>query len=376
MDVHYALRNKISFPPFVLSKDTVFILLPVKNLKSVKKSIFTLILTVIGIWTLAQTGGTSTYQFLNLSNSARIAAMGSNFSPIKDNDITLSVANPSLITPEMNNQLALSYVDYYTDINYGFASYSKTFDKAGSFVGSVQYITYGESIEMNEQGDEIGTFTGTETALTMGWGRELDSLFTIGANLKLLSSFLHTYSSYGLAVDIAATYHNPEKMFSASLIFRNIGRQIKTYQPGNSEALPFEIQLGLSKRLKHLPFRWSLLFTNLQKPDLTYEDPKETGQPNPFTGEVEEDENGIGDKIFRHVVVGGEFMPTENFSLRFGYNYRRRQEMKLNSKLGTIGFSWGIGFRVSKFHFSYSRSAYHLVGSPNYITITTNLSKF
>lgn len=341
-----------------------------------KKSIFTLILTVIGIWTLAQTGGTSTYRFLNLSNSARIAAMGSNFSPIKDNDITLSVANPSLITPEMNNQLALSYVDYYTDINYGFASYSRTFEKAGSFVGSMQYINYGESIEMNEQGDELGTFTGSEMALTMGWGRELDSLFTIGANLKLLSSFLHTYSSYGLAVDVAATYHNPEKMFSASLIFRNIGRQIKTYQPGNSEALPFEIQLGLSKRLKHLPFRWSLLFTDLQDPDLTYENPTATGQPNPFTGEVEEDENGIGDKIMRHVVVGGEFMPTENFSVRFGYNYRRRQEMKLNSKLGTIGFSWGIGFRVSKFHFSYSRSAYHLVGSPNYITITTNLSDF
>jgi len=50
--------------------------------------------------------------------------------------------------------------------------------------------------------------------------------------------------------------------------------------------------------------------------------------------------------------------------------------MKVDSKLGTVGLSWGLGFRVSKFHFSYSRAAYHLVGSPNYITITTNLSEF
>ena len=40
------------------------------------------------------------------------------------------------------------------------------------------------------------------------------------------------------------------------------------------------------------------------------------------------------------------------------------------------GFSWGIGIRISKFHFSYARSAYHLAGSPNYITLTTNLSDF
>lgn len=341
-----------------------------------KKSIQTILLILASVGLQAQTGGSSTYEFLSLSNSARIAAMGSNFSPIKDGDITLSVANPSLIEPGMNNQLALSFVDYYTDINYGFVSYSKTFDKAGSFVGSVQYINYGEAYESNAQGDTLGTFSGAENAISLGWGRELDSMFSIGANVKLLSSYLHTYSSYGIAVDIAGTYHNSDSRFTASLLFRNIGRQITTYQPGSNEPLPFEIQLGLSKRLKHLPFRYTLLFTNLQQPDLTYKNPNAGSQVNPFTGETDEEENGIGDKIMRHVVIGGEFMPTENFSLRFGYNYRRRQEMKLNSKLGMVGFSWGIGFRVSQFQFSYSRSSYHLVGSPNYITITTDLSRF
>ncbi|MCF8230687.1 MAG: type IX secretion system protein PorQ [Bacteroidales bacterium] len=341
-----------------------------------KKSIVIIGLIFISTVLQAQTGGNSTYEFLTLSNSARIAAMGSDFAPIKDGDITLSIANPSLITEEMDSKLALSYVDYYSDINYGFASYSKTFDKAGSFVGSIQYINYGETLEANAQGDTLGRFTGNENAITLGWGRELDSLFSIGANFKLLSSFLHSYSSYGLAVDISGTYHNPESRLTASVIFKNIGRQIKSYEPGNNEPLPFEIQLGISKRLKHVPFRYSILFTNLQQPDLTYENTSLNNQPNPFTGEVEDDDTGFGDKVMRHIVLGGEFMPTENFSLRVGYNYRRRQEMKLNSKLGTVGFSWGIGFRVSKFHFSYSRSAYHLVGSPNYITITTDLSKF
>jgi hypothetical protein len=38
-----------------------------------------------------------------------------------------------------------------------------------------------------------------------------------------------------------------------------------------------------------------------------------------------------------------------------------------------VGFSWGLGLKVSKFNFSYSRAAMHLVGSPNYITVSTNL---
>lgn len=343
-----------------------------------KKIFYSVAMMFLAATVSAQVGGTSTYTFLTLSNSARIAAMGGNFSPIKDGDITLSVANPSVIDEEMDRDLALSFVDYYSDISYGFVSYSHTFDKLGSFAGSVQYIDYGETMETSAfEGDTLGTFSGLESAISIGWARPLDSLLYIGANFKMLTSALHTYNSFGLAVDLAATYHNPEKDFTASVVFRNIGRQIKSYQPGLNEPLPFEIQLGMSKRLKHVPFRYSIVLTNLQQFDLTYSNPNdENNQPDPFTGEIEGDDTGFGDKLMRHVVIGGEFMPTKNFSLRFGYNYRVRQEMKVDSKLGTVGLSWGLGFRVSKFHFSYSRAAYHLVGSPNYITITTNLSKF
>lgn len=344
-----------------------------------KRLIFTIIIASVTLSSFSQLGGTSTYNFLRLTNSARLAALGNNFAPVKDGDVTLSVANPSIIDENMHNDLALSFVDYYTDISYGFASYSRTFDKLGSFTGSVQYIDYGETMETSAfEGDTLGYFNGLESAVTLGWARPLDSLLYIGANFKMITSSLHTYNSLGVAVDLAATYHNPEKRFTASLIFRNIGRQITYYEAGQNEPLPFEVQLGISKRLQHLPFRYSIVLTDLQKFDLTYVNPNSADNlPDPFTGEIEgEDDKGIADKLMRHVVIGGEFMPTKNFSLRFGYNYRLRQEMKVDSKLGTVGLSWGLGFRVSKFHFSYSRAAYHLVGSPNYVTITTSLSEF
>jgi hypothetical protein len=243
----------------------------------------------------------------------------------------------------------------------------------------MQYLNYGKFTYADETGivnENAGEFTGNELAFVIGWGRRLDSLFSIGANLKAITSSLETYNSFGMAVDVAGSYH-ARSGFTASLVARNIGRQLTTYTPGNVESLPLEIQLGLSKKLKHLPFRYSVLLTNLQKWDLTYDDPADN-TVDPFTGEVDEPSAAadFADKAFRHVVIGGEFVPSRNFSFRLGYNYQRRQEMKVESKPGMVGFSWGFGFRVSKFNFSYARSAYHLAGSPNLFSIAFNLSDF
>ncbi len=327
----------------------------------------------------AQIGGNSTYRFLNLPNSPRVAALGGNFLAIADNDLAVGLNNPSMISEEMNNSFSLNYVDYFADINYGFASYSHTFEKAGSFAASMQYLNYGKFSYTDETGiidESAGEFTGNELAFVLGWGRRLDSLFSIGANLKAISSNLETYNSFGMAVDVAGSYH-AKSGFTASLVARNLGRQLTTYTPGNNEPLPFEIQFGLSNKLKHLPFRYSVLLTNLQKWDLTYTDPAEN-VVDPFTGEVKKQSKAgeFADKAFRHLVIGGEFIPTRNFSFRLGYNYQRRQEMKVETKRGTVGFSWGFGFRVSKFNFSYARSAYHLAGSPNLFSIAFNLSDF
>jgi len=59
-----------------------------------------------------------------------------------------------------------------------------------------------------------------------------------------------------------------------------------------------------------------------------------------------------------------------------GYNYKRRQEMKMNSWPGMVGFSFGFGFRIKKFHMAYGRSSYHLAGGSNHFSLTTNLSQF
>lgn len=337
----------------------------------------------------AQIGGRHTYEFLNLPNSARIAGMGGDFLAIDDDDITLSLANPSLISPAMHNNIGLSFVNYFAKINYGYAQYGRNFNKVGSFVGTLQFIHYGDFDWANDAGTILGKFSSSEYALNIGWGRRLTPHFTIGANWKFIYShfqtqdntfsYLQNATSFGMAVDVAGSYIHTESMFVASFIARNIGFQMKPYYTGNGEPLPFEMQIGLSKGLKHLPLKFSLLYNHLEKWDLTYEDPANPSEEyDPLTGEVKK-KSGIekfADNFMRHIVIGGELTIAKIVDVRLGYSYGRRQEMKVASKLSTVGISWGVGLRISNFSFSYSRSSYHLAGSPNYFTITTNLSAF
>jgi len=327
----------------------------------------------------AQVGGESTYEFLNLPNSARIAALGGNYLAVYDKDITLSLANPSLIHEDMHNNLGFSFVDYYTDINYGYAQYGRTFNKIGTFVATLQFINYGKFDRTDVTGQRNGTFAAGEYALNIGWGRKLHPHWTIGANIKGIYSTFEAYNSFGIAVDVAGSYIHEKAGFTASLIARNIGLQLSSYYSGQTHPLPFELQLGLSQGLKYLPLRFSFLYHTMQKWDLTYNDPLVVAEnTDPITGE-ENKKSGIadfGDKFMRHVVIGAELNITDFLSLRGGYNYGRRQDNGVSSKMSTVGFSWGIGIRISKFHFSYARSRYHLAGSPNYITLTFNLQEF
>jgi hypothetical protein len=76
----------------------------------------------------------------------------------------------------------------------------------------------------------------------------------------------------------------------------------------------------------------------------------------------------------RHLVLGIELLPSPNFTIRAGYNYQLRQELKLDAKMSTVGLSWGFGFRISRFELNYGSERYSLAGSSNLISVAINLS--
>lgn len=327
----------------------------------------------------AQTGGASIYNFLKLPVPARTAALGGNSIALKDDDITLVTQNPAALNAGMNNQLTFSYINYITDINYLHTAYARSFDSIGHFAASLEQVTYGKFKETDEYGAEIGTFKANDYNFVLSYAYDFDSTFTGGINLKTIYSKYYTYSSLGSAVDLAFTYQKKKRNFVASMVVNNLGKQWKTYTDGTKEKLPYYINIGISKKMAKAPFRILLNYENMNKWDLTYSDPNNPDPTvDPFTKEPIKKKKfrTEGDKFLRHMVFGTEIVIHKNFYLRAGYNYRRLKEMQLPDKSGAVGFSAGLGFKVSKFHFSYAFAKYHAGGNTNHFTITTNLSSF
>ncbi len=325
----------------------------------------------------AQLGGHTVFNSFNIPSSARVAAMGGSYFAVKDSDVHLAQFNPSLLDSAMSEKLGISYVDYFDGINMGYASYARNINSKLTAGATMQFNSYGKQTEYDPLGYEIGDFYAADYALILGAGYQYDSLWSLGANFKTIYSTLANYASLAVAVDAAATYHNKEKKFTASLIMRNLGLQIKTYTADTREKLPLEFQFGITKQPAHAPFRLSLVYDNMQQWNLSYINPNEVLITDPVTGQPIEDKQWVfGDRLMRHLVFGTEFLLSENIHIRAGYNYRRRQELKISDRPGTAGLSFGLGIKVSRFHISYARATYHFAGPSNTFSVTTNMSQW
>jgi len=329
-----------------------------------KRALNILIFSTLYMTSFSQTGGDNVYEFLNLTHSAFVSSLGGSNVAIINNDLNLAYHNPGLLNSSMSKSVALNYVNYFAGINYGMAMYSQSFRGIGNFAAGITYLNYGSFTEADESGIITGTFTASEYAFSMIFSHEIDSLFTIGANLKPVLSHLERYTSFGLALDLGASFHNRSNLFTAGLAIKNIGLQLTSYAGEAKQKLPFEIQAGVSQRLAHAPFRFSLTLRHLEKYDLTH-------QYITPSSSVEQpaSESDLAENLLRHVIIGTELIPHKNFYVSAGYNYQRRSELKVDSKVSTVGLSWGFGIKTSWIDIEFGRATFHLAGSGSHISL-------
>jgi len=343
-----------------------------------KKTLVIIFLIAFAINSYSQIGGTATYKFLDLPTSARVSALGGNNISIADDDLNLVYNNPALLDSSMANTLTMSYVNYFTDINWGYASYAFKTKKLGTIAVGMHYVDYGKFTRADEFGNKNGNFYASEYALNIFWAYQIDSFWTAGVNFKPILSVLESYNSFGLAFDFGINYNRPKKGFSSAFVIKNLGSQIKPYYGTNYEPLPFDLQLGMTKKLAHAPFRFSILAQHLQKPNLNYTVPENENIVH-FDNQTDTKENitlKYSDMAMRHLIIGLEFIPAKAFTVNLGYNHQRRQELKLTNKAGFSGFSYGFGINLKKFYIGYGRANYHLAGASNNFSIRINFNEF
>lgn len=322
--------------------------------------------------TYAQVGGRSTYQFLNLLNSPRQAALGGKVVTNYDYDPTQGLFNPASINPAMDNQLSVNYVDYLGDVSYGTVAYAYLWDRRTQVIHmGVTYINYGKFDGYDEQGNETNSFSGGEVALSFGHARNIAfTNFHIGGNIKLISSKLEQYSSFGVAADVAFMYIYEAWDLHITAVARNLGTQITTYE-NTYEKLPFEVILGISQTLQNVPIRWHFTLENMQRWNVAFANPNR--DENDLEGNTTSEKISFVDNSFRHMIIGIELFPKSGFNIRLGYNVRRAEELRIVEQRSFAGLSAGFSIKLNKLRLSYSYSKFSSAAASSYFGLNVNL---
>ncbi|MCL2073935.1 MAG: type IX secretion system protein PorQ [Marinilabiliaceae bacterium] len=321
----------------------------------------------------AQRGGTSVFDLLYLPQSARIGALGGNQVGVYGEDLAMLINNPAMLDSALTNYISVSYTPYIADIGYGFAAFSHSFEKIGNFALNLYHVGYGEFISADETGLILGTFSVNESVIHLVYSRKILPRIHVGASIKPIFSRIEVYNSWGMAFDAGLFYSSESGLVTAGAVLRNVGRQINPYYETIESTRP-DFQLGLSTKLAHAPFRFSITMQDIFSGSLLYVVKDE--DVNPYFIDEEALKGSWGNDLLRRFVFGIEFVPTKNFYVAAGYNFRRRQEMKIEEKLSTVGFSWGFGVKVYKFNVSYGSARYHLAGTSNHFSISTSLNRW
>lgn len=340
------------------------------------KNRLTLFIYLVTITSLtAQLGTSKVFDFVHLPSSPRLTAMGGSLVSVQDADISLAAINPALLSSMSKHEISINHDFHFAGINYGYTAYGYHFDSLGiSMHASAQYINYGDFVRADIFGNNNGNFDASETAFTVGAAKKIRERLSVGVNLRALNANYDTYGSFAIAADVGVYYENPEKQYSLGATLRNFGTQLNPFDQIR-EVVRHDVQIGYSKRLKHLPFRYSIIAHNLQQWNIRYKDPADVVQD--LEGNIEEENPWLvgTDNFFRHIIINGEFLlgKRENLRIRLGYNHLRKQELSVLRLNSLSGFSFGFGIAIKQIKIDYGLSIYHLEGGSNHLGIRFNL---
>lgn len=300
-----------------------------------KKAII-VILTLIACQHIVAQESRSAYNFLRLPVSAHAAALGGDNITIIDDDQMLIFSNPALLASVSDKTISLSYMNYMAGTSMAGAAFNRVVKEKASWAASAQYIGYGTMKQTGTDGTQLGEFSAKDIAVAGYFSYMLSERIVGGITAKFVTSYIGNYSSIGMGVDLGLNYYDPDHDWSVSLVGKNLGGQLKAYDD-EYDPMPIDIQLGVSKRFAHTPFRVSATLVDL---------------------------NHWNYKFTNHLVVGIDAALSESIWLGAGYKFRRANEMNIDDADGGgthgAGLSFGAGLNLQRFKLNIAYGKYHV----------------
>jgi hypothetical protein len=301
-------------------------------------------------------GGQRVFPFLNLPTHARVAALGGQVTTATRPDGVYFQNNPALADSMPHNQLGISLMPYLASAKYYTLQYGLPVQGKGRWAAGLQYLTYGQLDLTDPQGNNLGTFTANDYALSLSHART-EGNFSLGATAKVVGSVIETYSAFGLMADLGAVWRHPKRELTVGLVAKNTGVLLRNYGPSREAELPFDVQAGVTFKPRHAPVRLTLTGYQLHRFDIVYDDPA-LNITYDLNGNAIPRRVSLANKLAHHLIVGAELLFSRNVNLIVAYNHRQRQEGRLLTGAGLSGISFGLSVQARSFQFTYARFAY------------------
>lgn len=283
---------------------------------------------------MAQNDSQTSYNFLRLPLSAHAAALGGDNITMTDDDVMMMFHNPALITGTSVGTLGLQYMNYMSGCNNVSAAYNMLVKEKWNIGIGIDYMGYGSIRHTDADNNDMGTYNASEMAFYGTLGYELASNLAGGISLKYVYGNISSYNSMAVAVDLGLNYYLPESEWSFGIAVKNLGGQIMAYDE-KFEALPLDVQAGVSKRLIGSPVRLSATLSDL---------------------------NHLDYKFLNHLCLAAEFIISDEIYVGGGYNFRRADEMKvqegtegLSARGAGLSFGGGINLEKIKINLAYNK---------------------
>lgn len=301
-----------------------------------KKVSITLLSLLLSFVVHAQESGTA-YNFLRLPVSAHAAALGGDNISITEDDPSVIFHNPALISNVTDKSININFMTYMEGVNIGSASFVKAWGERATWGACAMYMDYGKIKETTATNEVIGDFSAKDVMLGGTFTYLLSNKIAGGITAKIISSSIGGYSSMAVGIDLGLNYYDAERNWSVAAVAKNLGGQVKAYDD-NFEKIPFDLQIGASKRLVGAPLRFSATLTRL---------------------------NSWDEDFINHLAIGADLFLGNSIYVAAGYNFRRADEMKINqdddsSSNHGAGLSVGGGIQLERFKFQMSYAKYHV----------------
>lgn len=290
----------------------------------------------------------ATFQFLQLPASSHAAALGGDNTSIIEDDITLAFHNPALLANTNGNTLSLNYMSYIQNTHAASAAYNMLIGERSELAFGAHYLNFGSMRNTDTEGNIIGNFSAKDMALMTIYSFDFSERLSGGVTGKLIYSNYEQVYSIAVGVDLGLNYYNPDAMFSASIVARNLGGQIKSFD-NIQEPLPLNLLIGFTKKLEHAPLRLSLTLTDLHK-----------WQATDFYNTAD---SSWKDMLLKHLIIGADILPTPSTYLSVGYNFLLRSELKNSARRSLEGLSIGAGLHAGRVRVGISYGKYHVAAS-------------